>query len=355
MSDKNDRIFQLSLTEIAFTLIFLLLLLLGYMLFSQEKVIREAEAALAQIASAEEAKSDMAEVNTSLKIALENAGAANPDDVISNLVSKKELLRENEDLKAQIENLDAKLSSLVEVKAALEKADGADKDKELQKKIQEALALKSALENKLSKEVVQDHDKLVSQLVSATQLAGNIDKEMREQLGSPVQKGKEAQLAKDLVGSYKQLASSPDTSDLPQLRKDNTDLRGQLVFLKGKLEARGGRDYPPCWANEKTGKVEFLFKIISTPDGFIITPRWPQHRVEDAMNLPSLNQLVQPGSRSLSEFVSLTQGILSESNAKSCRHYVVLGTTINDRVTADKYRLTAEGVFYKIEGGSRSN
>lgn len=352
MSDKNDRIFQLSLTEIAFTLIFLLLLLLGYMLFSQEKVIREAEAALAQTASAEEAKSDMKEVNTALKVALEKAGAANPDDVISNLVSKKELLRENEDLKAKIENLDAKLSSLMEVKAVLEKVGGSDKDEELQKNIKEALALKSALEKKLSKEVVQDKEKLVSQLVSATQLADSIDKEMREQLGNPVQKGKETQLAKELVDSYKQLASSPSTEDMPQLKKDNTDLRGQIAFLKGKLEARGGRDYPPCWADEKTGKVEFLFKIVSTPEGYIITPRWPQHRVEDAMSVPSIGQLTEPGPRSISEFVSLTRGILAESNAKSCRHYVVLSTTISDRVTADNYRLTAERVFYKVEGGS---
>lgn len=354
MADKNDRIFQLSLTEIAFTLIFLLLLLLGYKLFSQEQIVREAQASLADAGNAQEARSAMEEARTELKVALQGAAGADADEVISNLISKKELVRENEGLKAQIQNLDAMLSSLMEVKATLEKATGAEGDKALKKEVEDALALKSALEQKLPKEVMRDQDKLISQLVSASALSEALDKELKLQLGRPVELGKEAQLAKELVASHKQVTSSPQIADLPQLRKDNTDLRGQVAFLKGKLEARGGRDYPPCWADEKTGKVEFLFKIISTPEGYIITPRWPQHRAADAMSLPSVNQLTQPGSRSMSEFVSLTQGILAESNAKSCRHYVVLGTSINDRITADRYRLTAEGVFYKVEGGSRS-
>lgn len=352
MADKNDRIFQLSLTEIAFTLIFLLLLLLGYQLFSQEQIVREAQASLADVGNAQEARSAMEEARTELKVAIQGAGGADADEVISNLISKKELVRENEDLKAQIQNLDAKLSSLMEVKATLEKVKGADGDKALQKEVEDALALKSALEKKLPKEFVRDQDKLISQLVSASALSETLDKELKLQMGRPVELGKEAQLARELVESHKQVTSSPQIADLPQLRKDNTDLRGQLAFLKGKLEVRGGRDYPPCWADEKTGKVEFLFKIVSTLEGYIITPRWPQHRLTDAMNLTSVSQLTQPGPRSISEFVSLTRGILAESNAKGCRHYVVLGTTINDRISADNYRLTAENVFYKVEGGS---
>ena len=49
MAQQNDQVFQLSLTEIAFTITFLLLLLLGYLVFKEQTERLAAEAKLEKV------------------------------------------------------------------------------------------------------------------------------------------------------------------------------------------------------------------------------------------------------------------------------------------------------------------
>src|SRR5690606_17851227 len=77
--------------------------------------------------------------------------------------------------------------------------------------------------------------------------------------------------------------------DVNVVGKENADLRGQVAFLKNRLDARGGRDYPPCWADE-SGKAEFLFAVELRPEGVVISPGWPERRAADANALPGVTE-----------------------------------------------------------------
>ncbi len=134
-----------------------------------------------------------------------------------------------------------------------------------------------------------------------------------------------------------------------RLRKENVDLRGQVAFLKKRLDARGGRDYPPCWADE-SGKVEFLFAIELRSDSVMVTPAWPVKREADAKALVGISTALAE-AHSYSRFPAAVQGILNWSKAQNpeCRHYVQLKSSIPDAVRSDRARLMVESYFYKVE------
>lgn len=56
VSKRSDQVFQLSLTEIAFTIAFILLLLLGYLVMRESAAKRAAEEALAKVQELEAAQ-----------------------------------------------------------------------------------------------------------------------------------------------------------------------------------------------------------------------------------------------------------------------------------------------------------
>ena len=299
MSEKNDRVFQLSLTEIAFLLVFLLMLLLGYMIFKLDQDLADTQQQLTTGANLAAQQEALAAARAKLKTELQSAGSQNPDEVISKLLSQAELIQEREILRAQVADLDAQVSALTKVKAVLEK------------------------------------------------VANETATRMKQQ-GQQVTPAAEAKLAKDLMDAYQQM-NQASAAGLPQVQKENADLRGQVAFLKGKLDARGGRDYPPCWADEHTGKVEFIFDIMMSTDGLTVSPAWPKNRTADALTFTTTTQLISPKKHPLSEFIQLANPIFADSKAKNCRHYVVLRSNIADTATFNRYRYNVENMFYKVE------
>ena len=102
-------------------------------------------------------------------------------------------------------------------------------------------------------------------------------------MGRELPVGGEAEVVAEVVGAasdFAKLGSKGVSSS--NVVKDNADLRGQIAFLKHRLDARGGRDFPPCWADE-TGKVQFLFALEARSDSITIVPGWPESREESAI------------------------------------------------------------------------
>lgn len=305
MAKPNDQVFQLSLTELAFTIAFILLLLLGWMVFKSEQDKKELEATIAGAGDTKITLIALNEAKTALSEALLENGAVKPEEIISELVSQKKLIQEREALRKKIDELDSQVTALAEIREVIAKEAAT------------AVALKAAIE---------------------------------KQLGNNIEEGKEAEVAKELVDAAKQLQDIAKTSGSPEsVNKENADLRGQLAFLKGKLEARGGRDYPPCWAEEKTGKVEFLFTIEIHTDGLLITPSWPPSREADARALPGVDQMLASNRHLLDEFNVRMQGIDRHSKARNCRHYVQLRNHVNQLDVFNRYRYGIENFFYKLE------
>ncbi|RYF46717.1 MAG: hypothetical protein EOO27_38815 [Comamonadaceae bacterium] len=121
-----------------------------------------------------------------------------------------------------------------------------------------------------------------------------------------------------------------------------------MAFLKNRLEARGGRDFPPCWADEN-GKVEFLFQIELKPDSVAVTQAWPPRRETDARALPGIGDVLDTSPHGTAGFISRVAGIFAKSQTLQCRHYVQLRSAIADAVQSDRARLMVENYFYKTE------
>lgn len=355
MAKSSDQVFQLSLTEIAFTIAFILLLLLGWMVFKSEHDKKELEATIAEIGDTKATLIALDEAKKALSETLSRVGAAKPEEVISELVSQKMLIQEREALRKRIEELDAQVSTLSEIREIIAKASGQDANPVIKRQIESALALQTTLQKQLEEHIANDgmgaknpdsKPNVAKEATAAVALKAAIEK----QLGNDIEKGKEAQVAKELVDASKQLQNIVKTSGSPEsVKKENADLRGQVAFLKGKLEARGGRDYPPCWAEENTGKVEFLFTIEIHSDGLRITPSWTSKREADGRALPGVDQLLAPNRHSLEEFNVRMQGIDRLSKANNCRHYVQLRNHVNQLDVFNRYRYGIENFFYKLE------
>lgn len=389
MAQRNDQVFQLSLTEIAFTIAFILLLLLGYLVFKEESLRKAAEAELAKVQSAEGATAALEAAKVAIKAALQGTGVGSPDEVITKLIAVEDVRAERDRLKKRVEDLDAKLTALEELRKRLEEAGHAGRPDVISDEVTTALALqdqiRKAIEDaesappaasapggaasttatKATKPAAgassttdtgssasrarRDAEALakVRQAIAAT---GELKKQLKTQLNKDLPPGQEAQTVRDVVSAakgYGELAKAGANPE--QIRRENSDLRGQVAFLKNRLDARGGRDYPPCWADE-TGKVEFLFSVELKPDTVVVTPAWPPRREAAARALPGMAELLA-GPHSNQDFVNRIQGIFNWSRQQDpeCRHYVQLRSSIADAVQSDRARLLVESFFYKTE------
>lgn len=385
MAQRNDQVFQLSLTEIAFTIAFLLLLLLGYLVSKEQTERQAAEAQLATVQSAERATAALNDAKSQLSTQLQGAGATNPNEVISKLVAAEEVRAERDQLRQRVDDLDAKLTALTELKKQLEQAAASRRPEVTQDEVLSALALqeqvRDAVEQSLAEppkppslqapsdtaskpasapqvatsasapvsKAVRDKQALatVRQALTAT---SELRQQLKEKLDKELSAGNESQTIHEVVAAakgYGDLAKAGQNPDA--MKKENSDLRGQVAFLKNRLDARGGRDYPPCWADE-TGKVEFLFSIEVRPDSVAVLPAWPARRESAAKAIPGIDAVLS-GPHSNQSFASKIQSIFNWSKTQDpeCRHYVQLKSMISDAVQSDRARLMVENFFYKVE------
>jgi hypothetical protein len=369
VSRQKDQVFQLSLTEIAFTLIFILLLLLGYLVVKEQMEKKEALDALARTKGVEATARSMEAARMELAKALDSAGAgknaASLDEVISRLTSAQDAKAEAARLKKQVIDLDAQLSAMTEVKKLL--GDFADKQKvepdelieaiALQQKVREALAVVEATaqgageKNGAPPQVRHEKNrKALEQVQHALTTTSLLRAALKEKLGQDLTPGSEPQTIDAVVAAAKaQTDLIKEGVNLETAIKENSDLRGQVAFFKRRLEARGGRDYPPCWATE-SGSPEYLFSVELTPTGVQVKPNWPARREADAMALPGITDALQ-SPVPLGDFVRNVQGIFNASKTADpqCRHYVYLKSTIPEAAASDRARLTIENYFYKNE------
>ena len=289
MVPHNDQVFQLSLTEIAFTIAFLLLLLLGYSVWQAQSARDAAQTALASALARQREAGSLERARADLAATLRQAGASEPDAAVSKLVEASALRVERDQLRQQVDDLDARLSTLAPLKAPASAASAA------------VAASRAA--------------------ASAAALAAKAG-----------------------------VAAAESSAALAE--KENTNLRGQVAYLTNRLSAttgHGGRDFPPCWADE-SGRIEFLFAIETRQGEVIVVPAWPPRRQGAARALPNVDELTA-SPLSNADFVRLVQPLLDWSRAQKpeCRHYVELRSSISDAVQSDRARLMVERYFYKSE------
>jgi hypothetical protein len=369
----NDQVFQLSLTEIAFTISFILLLLLGYLVFREQSERLAAESALARIQTTESAIDALNNAKSALASTLRESGTPNPEEVITRLIAADEVRSERDRLKIQVDDLDAKLTALTELQNQLEKVAKSDRPDVTKEEIATALVL----QEKLLKAIEQEPNKktpsseksaptepsssvqpskerrlkeALSHVTQAITATSELKKQLKNQLNKELVPGQEARTVQEVVSAAKSFGEIAKGGVAPEtIKQENSDLRGQVAFLKNRLDARGGRDFPPCWADD-SGKVEFLYSIETKPDSVAVVPAWPLRREAAALALPGMAGVLS-GIHSNRSFVMSIQGVYNWSKQQDpeCRHYVQLKSSISDAVQSDRARLMVENYFYKVE------
>lgn len=387
MAERNDQVFQLSLTEIAFTIAFILLLLLGYLVFREQTAKMAAQAALAKVINTQQATHALEVAKKELTTVLLGSGAANPDAIISRLVAAEDVRADRDQLRQKVQDLDAKLTALTELREKLEKAAKANHPDITKQEVDTALALQDQVRKAFDQESMvgqvppdtnnggagvvtepsgkakdlakepprvkeQTPTDALTRVKQAIATTGELKRQLKKQMDKDIPLGHETQTVQDVVTAAKGFSDMVGSNFNPEIiKKENSDLRGQVAFLKNKLDARGGRDYPPCWADQ-SGKVEFLFSIETKPNQILVAPSaWSEARALDARTLPGISEVLSGSPHSNDEFVKRILGIFDWSKKQNpeCRHYVQLKSSIADAVQSDRVRLLIENYFYKLE------
>lgn len=361
--ERNDRVFQLSLTEIAFLIAFILLLLLGF-LVSREQDRRLAAEAERDILRA--APGLTAQFDDAIRQVTDTLGtAATPtaiEAVLTKLVEAERAGEERRRLLQRVKDLQAELTALQEIRAAVDGAAAQAEGMPGMSVLAEALALHRDMTGLLpgnpgasNEEATENSDaRSVEQMVESVREALAAEEDLRnglqETFGMHLTPENRDEAIKTLLIYARQYRDLLVSGLNPaKTQKENVNLRGQVAYLKGRLEARGGRDYPPCWADEKTGRVEPLLAVELHPSRIAVAPAWPPHREAEALAMATVPGLLAASPVTYARFGERVKPIFDASVAEECRHYVVLKSVIADAVQSDRSRLFVERYFYKIE------
>lgn len=358
MNQKNDQIFPLSLAEIAFTIVFILLLLFAYLLLKEQNEKTELKETIEAGVNIKRLIQTYERTRENVKNILERGGYEDLEEIISQLVESEDLKIRNEELAKQLEELDLQITALEEIKKIIESASKNINELTLQE-INKALEIKAFIQkflderkNKASNKNFAEsgEEELLNAVKSAFETTKTIKEKIAENFEIDIQQTDPDRIISELIEKAKNYDEfSKRGVDIKKVQKENTDLRGQLAFLKKRLDARGGRDYPPCWANEE-GKVEFLFSVELFSDKVAVKSAWPGYRSDDAFKLPSISSAISD-SHSYQSFQNISAGILgwSKKQDPECRHYVYMKSSIMDAINSDRARLMVENYFYKLE------
>lgn len=392
VSKRSDQVFQLSLTEIAFTIAFILLLLLGYLVMRESEAKKKAEGALVKVQDLGAAQQAFDQASARLQQGLAGAGATNPDEIISRLVAESKAAAERDRLQVKVQDLEAQISALSEVKQTVADATKDAGKKETVERVVSALALqaqaekaieaakaaasapvsqpasapppaaasaptaqaqgKSASEgNKGPAQTRPSADEIQAEVKKSLQVTAAVDRALREAGANPLPAGKEAETVAVMVRAAQSLRGLEGPGKgVEAVLKENADLRGQMANMRNRFNAVGrGLDHPPCWADE-AGNIEYLFNVELRQGVAIVTPAWPERRRQDAEKLPGVAELTAAPVNA-ERFRTASRPILDISKRQDpeCRHFVVLNNTIESRREADQARWMVEEFFYKRE------
>lgn len=392
VSKRNDQVFQLSLTEIAFTISFILLLLLGYLVMRESEARKMAEEALANVQDLGAAQQAFDEASERLQEELDTAGATNPDEIISRLAADARVAADHDRLQHRVKDLEAQISALAEVQQTIANVASQAGDEELVERVMSALALQADAEKAI--EAAKDAassaasqpassptpssapssmvlaqgksesdgnkgpargrpsaEETRTQVNRSLRLAAEVDRALQDAGEGPLPADQESEAVASLLRAALSLrALEAAGKGVEAVLKDNADLRGQMANIRNRLNAVGrGLDHPPCWADEN-GNIEYLFNVELREGLTIVTPAWPERRREDAEALPGVADLLAaPVNAERFRMASRPILDLSKRQDPECRHFVVLNNTIESRREADQARWMVEEFFYKRE------
>ncbi len=327
MQKKDDSVFQVSLTEIAFTLVLLILLLLGQriveMLYENKAQQEEIISKNAQISRYEHM----------LKEANKFGGMCTPDpeDPLDTMMPCVKCLsvagRLSKEEAAQ--SIELGRSLVEQWKAQRSKLSYNDYAKKLFAAAEQLAQGKNLIDS-------AEKDKAVAALDKANAYIQQLQNE-RDQLNS---------YNEQLKNEHNQLSSYK--SELDKVTAYNEQLAAQNAYL----QRRAGMDDPPCWLTADY-RPQYLLSVVILPDmTYQVAPNWPAAREEEAYAIPGVREMVEKKHLTRGEFNRYGALILDHSKQmkpQSCRYFVTIRNQVEKRSEGDVARLNVEQFFYKYE------
>lgn len=364
MEKSKDQIFSLSLTELSFILTFIFILITSLMVYEKTKKNEELQVKLDAIENIRNVLLEFDKAKEMLNKSLEqfNNNNTDPEGVISKLIAESKKQNKIDQLMKLLEEQEVQISNLSEIQSILKESKNSGQDKldfliAFSKELNNQNEILSSIPGKDKKEKIiylienhknskqtTDNNKIMSAQIE--ELSAKI-KDLEE---------KETQAAKlmqalESSSNFTKLAGDSTQDKIARIiesQKENNDLKGQIQFLKNRLEANGGMDFPPCWADEN-GKIQFLFNVDLKEDNLNIARAWPDSREKDALNLPNIKEIISKPSNDYPNFIKSVKLISDLSRQQNCRHYVRIKNSINSAIVSDRRRLSIEEHFYKVE------
>ncbi|MBA1245871.1 hypothetical protein [Pseudomonas japonica] len=344
MTQKNDQVFNLSITEIWMVLAFILLLLTGWQVWKLNGEKKALEQKALSYQRLDEREKAIAQAAEALKANLTQIGIKNPDEVMAKLVDASKARDESERLMVLLTQKDEQLATLAAIDKALEDSGSKDKSKDAKR-----LVLETLMSYEQLKKLVTDPSKdvkptdVVKRVEELNATAAAVKAGLKiESIPSPEQLQKMIKDATDYAETEKS-GLNPLA-----LQKANSDLKGQVQFLNNKLNRGKGGDLPPCWV-DSAGKPEMFLTVFLKDDNLAFEPAWPASRLADAQALPGFADLMATTSRSYDDFVRATSAIKALGDKNQCRYFVRLTSQIQSAPISDRRRIQVENNFYKIE------
>jgi len=255
---------------------------------------------------------------------------------LSQVKSRLDELRKNSTSQIEFDDL---FQELTRSKAQAEEINALKAD--LNKRLHELQELDVLKSNNADKPI----EEIFSELVSDAQYT----KEIKKNLNNSTQKNLSGEQIAQTINSSGKLTEvvTEKMNALVEIER----LKGQLANSQTKLERLGkGTEMPACWADAKTGKPEYIFKIELTSNGLIIQDQHLQSRINDQKLLP-VNMIHFEKSLSPRDFLAQTRPLSQWSIQHNCRFFVKAKDEppVNQKNTYKAMLRTLESHFYKLE------
>ncbi len=301
---SKSSVLDTSLTELAFIFFFILLLVSVWKLNEQEEKLSKLMDQESKISELKEVNSELKEVNK------EQA------EIIANLEAVSALI-ESINAKVGEDNFEEFFTEIAKLKEKVQRAE------QLEVELKEAQSQLSFFQNEMT-ELLKTDDKQ------------KILEEIRE-----------VAVLKTLLAEVSPNGGDP-SEILKQILLERNDALGQNNNLRQKIAQIGnGRDHPPCWADAKTGAIQFMFDVTILEDGVVFARGWPEVRNEQAMANPAI-QAVLGEYKDNAAHIAKTRPIFEESVKNSCRHFVRISDKAISKDAFKKHLMAIEVHFYKL-------
>lgn len=134
---------------------------------------------------------------------------------------------------------------------------------------------------------------------------------------------------------------------LKQVLLERNDALGQNSNFRQQIVKLGnGLVHPPCWADTKTGSIEFMFDVTIQEDSVVFARGWPESRNEQVIADPLILSVI--GEYKINtEHLAKTRPIFEDSVKNNCRHFVRVSDKAISKDAFKKHLLAIEQHFYK--------